>query len=102
AIDLDPVLQDGDIVVVSATGGVPVLGKVRLPSVVPIGGQSIKLSRVIAMAGGFAEYAKTSAVTVLKGGNAPMQYDMSKMQNGQFQDPDLEDGDVVVVGERLL
>lgn len=104
AVDPDPVLQDGDVVVVSATGGIPVLGKVRVPGVYPINGQSIKLSRIIATAGGFAEFAKSSAVIVVKANNpyGSIHIDMSLIQKGGFQDMELEEGDLVYVPERLL
>ena len=101
--DPDPVLQDGDIILVATTGFIPVLGKVRVPGMYPIGGQSIKLSRAIATAGGFAEFAKTSSVVVLKGNsNQSIHVDMSLLQKGSLQDVDLEEGDLVYVPERLL
>ncbi len=90
--EADPVLEDGDVVLVGATGGIPVLGKVRLPSVYPLNGQSIKLSRVLAQAGGFADFAKQSEVIIVKANNPnnPIKIDMSKMQRGGFQDVDLK------------
>ncbi len=102
--DPDPALQNGDIVVVSPTGGIPVLGKVRAPNVYSIGGQSIKLSRIIAMAGGFAEFAKTSTVIIVKANNGygTIHVDMSLLSKGNFQDVDLEEGDLVYVPERLM
>jgi len=102
--DVDPVLQDGDIVVVGATGGITVLGKVRVPGVYPVGGQTIKLTKVIATAGGWAEFAKTNALIIVRASNpqAPMHVDMSLIQKGSFQDVELEEGDLVYVPEKLL
>jgi len=98
----DPILQDGDTVVASPTGTIPVLGKVRTPGLFPMNGDTIKLSRAIALAGGFAEFAKQSSVLVLKAGNwlNPIHVDMS-IQKG-FQDIDLEEGDLVYVTEKIL
>lgn len=104
AADPDPILQDGDVIIVSSAGGVGVLGKVRVPGIYPINGPSMKLSRVIATAGGFAEFAKTSTVIVIKANNpgGPIHVDMSVLQKGGFQDVELEEGDLVYVPERLL
>ncbi len=104
AADSDPVLADGDIVVVAPTGGIAVIGKVRQPNVYPVNGQSIKLTRIIALAGGFAEFAKPSAVLIIKAGNPGnvIHVDTTLIQKGGFQDPDLEEGDLVFVPERLL
>ncbi|HLX62150.1 MAG TPA: SLBB domain-containing protein [Planctomycetota bacterium] len=98
----DPILQDGDTVVASPTGMIAVLGKVRAAGLYPMNGDTVKLSRAIALAGGFGEFAKTSSVLVLKAGNwlNPIHVDMS-IQKG-FQDMDLEEGDLVFVPERLL
>lgn len=100
----DPALADGDIVVVGPTGGVAVLGKVRNPNIYPTGGAPLKLSRVIAMAGGFAEFAKPSAIQVIKASNPGtiIHIDMNFNQKGGFQDPELDEGDLVFVPERLL
>lgn len=100
----DPALEDGDIVVVSPGGAIPVLGRVRLPGLYPMGSDTIKLSRVIALAGGFADFAKQSSVIVLKASNgfAPVHVDMTLIQKGGFQDMDLEEADLVYVPERML
>jgi len=100
----DPELEDGDLVIVDAGGTVPVLGRVRLPGMYPMNGNTLKLSRAIALAGGFADFAKQSSVIVLKASNnyAPKHVDMSLIQKGGFQDEDLEEGDLVYVGERML
>ena len=102
--DPDPLLLDGDIVLVGQSGGVAVLGKVRLPGVYPVGGQNIKLTRVLALAGGFAEFAKTSSITIIKASNGygALHVDLSQIQKNGFVDPELEDGDLVFVGEKLL
>jgi protein involved in polysaccharide export with SLBB domain len=104
-LDNDPVLQDGDMIVAGGTGGVIVLGKVRAPGLYPITGGKLKLSHAIAQAGGFAEFAKTSGVTVTHAGShSSMKVDVgSIIKDGQMdRDVDLEDGDVVFVGGGVL
>ncbi|HEY3319165.1 MAG TPA: SLBB domain-containing protein [Planctomycetota bacterium] len=102
---VDPILQNGDIVVASSAGGVSVLGRVRAPGVYPLQGDKMKLTRALALAGGFADFAKQSAVTVIRAAepNKPQRVDVSVIaKEGTAQDLDLEDGDLVIVSERLL
>jgi polysaccharide export outer membrane protein len=103
---VDPVLQNGDIVLASSAGGVAVLGRVRQPGVYPLGGETLKLTRLLAMAGGFADFAKTSSVIVIRASapKTPIRIDVgaiSKEGAGE-KDVELEDGDLVIVAERLL
>jgi len=103
---VDPLLKNGDIVVALPAGGVAILGKVRLPGVYPLAGDSLKLSRLIALAGGFADFAKTSSVIVIRATSpkTPIRVDVaafSKEGVGE-KDLDLDDGDLVIVSERLL
>lgn len=102
----DPVLQSGDIVVAVQTGGVAILGRVKLPGVYPLGGESLKLTRLIALAGGFSDFARTSSVLVSRADpkKPPQKVDVEKItkEGGLDKDVDLEDGDLVFVGERML
>lgn len=104
--DPDIVLQNGDIVLVGPGGGVTILGRVKQPGVYPLGGDTLKLSRLVALAGGFSDFAKTSAVTVTRAAapKKPVRVDMSSItKEGDLEkDLDLEDGDLVFVSERLL
>jgi polysaccharide export outer membrane protein len=106
APDADPVLLSGDIVLAGGSGGVAVLGKVRMPGVFPLVGETLKLSRAIAMAGGFAEFAKTSSVVVIRASapRQPIRIDINEItkEGNLDKDLDLGDGDLVFVGERLL
>ncbi|HYG76489.1 MAG TPA: SLBB domain-containing protein [Planctomycetota bacterium] len=103
---IDPVLKNGDIIVAAPSGGVAILGKVRLPGVYPLAGDSLKLSRLIAMAGGFADFAKTSSVIVIraKAPKNPVRVDVGAFSKEGVADKDidLDDGDLVIVSERLL
>ena len=102
----DPILHDGDMLYASATGGVAIYGKVRLAGVYPIGGEHMKLTRLIALAGGFLDHAKTSSVTVVHASNPtrPQRVDVSSVtkEGNVEQDLELDDGDLVFVSERLL
>jgi protein involved in polysaccharide export with SLBB domain len=104
-VENDPILQDGDMIVAGSTGGVIVLGKVRTPGLYPMSGGRLKLSHVIAQAGGFAEFAKTSGVTVTRAAtHTSVKVDVgSIIKEGAIdRDVDLEDGDVVYVGGGVL
>ena len=102
----DIILQHGDVVLAGVAGGVTVLGRVKQPGVFPLAGDTLKLSRAIAMAGGFTDFAKTSAVTVIRAAEPkkPVRVDMSAItKDGDLEkDLDLDDGDLVFVSERLL
>ncbi|MCY3022768.1 MAG: SLBB domain-containing protein [Planctomycetota bacterium] len=104
--EADPLLQNGDIILAGSVGGVTILGKVKQPGVYPLAGDTLKLSRLIALAGGFTEFAKTSAVTVIRASapKKPVRVDTGMItRDGDLdKDLDLEDGDLVFVSERLL
>ena len=106
AVDSDPILQDGDMIVAGGgTGGVIVPGNVRAPGLYPLPAGTTKLSHVIAQAGGFAEFAKTSAVTVTHAGSHTSEkVDVGAIiKDGAISlDVDLEDGDVVYVGGGVM
>ena len=102
----DPALMNGDVIIADAVGGASILGKVKQPGVYPVGGESIKLTKLIAMAGGFTEFAKTSSVTVIRASapKSPIRVDVGNItKSGDLdKDVDLQDGDLVFVGERML
>jgi len=102
----DPLLKDGDIILVGANGGVTILGRVRLPGIYPLEGEKLRLTRLIALAGGFSEFAKTSQIIVIHATSpkTPLKVDMGAMSKDGNLDKDVElgDGDVVFVNERLL
>jgi protein involved in polysaccharide export with SLBB domain len=102
----DPILKSGDVIVASATGGVSVFGQVQRPGVYPTGGKPMKLTRVLAAAGGFTRFAKTSAVTVVRASapNSPERIDVNSITKDGAVDRDilLDDGDMAFIGERTL
>ncbi|MFH0939949.1 MAG: SLBB domain-containing protein [Planctomycetota bacterium] len=102
----DPLILGGDIILVGGGGGVAILGKVHQPGIYATGGKTIKLTRLIAQAGGFLDFAKTSSVTVIRASKPkePIQVNVSSIIKNAALDKDmeLEDGDLVFVSERLL
>jgi polysaccharide export outer membrane protein len=99
-------LQDGDVITVAGSGGVIILGKIKSPGLYALPGPTLKLSRLIAMAGGFSEFAKGSSVTVIRVGppKKVVSVDVNAVvKDGRLEkDVELEDGDYVFVGERVL
>ncbi len=98
----DPILMDGDQVVVLASEGIMILGAVLGPGIyyIPVGPPT--LSRLVALSGGFQPYAKKNAVTVAKK-NAPgktITVDVRQVIEMGRTDLDvtLEAGDLVFVG----
>lgn len=100
----DPRLRDGDLIVAAPGGGVTILGRVRQPGSYPVAGAHLKLTRLIALAGGFEEFAKSSRVIVVRTGAQPVRVDVEAIAKGESADKDLDldDGDLVFVGEKLL
>ena len=104
----DPVVQDGDIIVVGASNSastVAIMGKVKAPGVFPLT-DGLKVTRLIMLAGGFTEYAKGSVVTVVRASKSRtvIKVDVDAIiKSGDWdRDVELEDGDVVVVPERMF
>jgi len=104
--EADLVLQDGDVLTVAGSGGVIILGRVKSPGLYALPAPTLKLSRLIAMAGGFSDFAKGSSVTVIRSGppKKVLSVDVNAVvKDGHLEkDVELEDGDYVFVGERVL
>jgi len=97
----DMPLQINDIIVVPHLNSVTVLGQVVHPgtTILP-GGFSNTLSSVIAMAGGFSPYAKTSAIRLSHEGTTT-EVNMKHVLSGypDAKDPLVQPGDFVFVPE---
>jgi polysaccharide export outer membrane protein len=79
---------------------VTVDGEVREPGRYPVVGQ-MTLMRAIASARGVSEFARLNEVVVFRDvGDQHMAalYNLGAIRNGQYQDPEIFAGDVVVVG----
>ncbi|MGO9485295.1 MAG: polysaccharide biosynthesis/export family protein [Rhodomicrobium sp.] len=77
---------------------VTVTGSVKKPGVVPIAG-GMTLQQAIAQSGGFDEFADSTVVLfrVTDGKHLAGRYDVSEIQAGREDDPQLQSGDVIVV-----
>ena len=77
---------------------VTVTGAVRKPGVVPMAG-GMTLVQAIAQSGGLDDTADTTVAVfrVTGGSRSGGRYDLSDIQGGQGEDPQLQSGDVIVV-----
>lgn len=103
-VNQDPVLRDGDQIIVTPGEGITILGKVNAPGVFyPPPGLKLTLTRLVALAGGFAPHARYNAVSVIfkEHQGKPRQFNVKEMllKGGMKEDPILKPGDVVFVGE---
>lgn len=103
----DPVLHDEDRVIVPAAEGILLAGKVRAPGIYPVpAGGSVKISRLIVMAGGFDMHAKKTAVTVIrkdKPGELVKVDVRAVIEDGHLdKDVLLFPGDIVFVSESVF
>lgn len=97
----DPILKEGDQILVVASEGVQILGRVRSPGIYFQVGAPLTVSRLISLAGGFDQYAKKTVLVVKKGTpGQPLEVDMKALlELGKGSDVLLSPGDVVFVPE---
>jgi polysaccharide export outer membrane protein len=97
----DPVLQNGDIVVVDENLPIGVQGNVRKSGNFYPRGASMTLTQAISHTEGLTQLADPSDIHVVrntgKGTQETMVYDLQKIQSGKLPDPELFPGDLVVV-----
>lgn len=97
----DPLLQNGDIVVVEENMPIGIQGNVRRSGNFYTHGATMTLTQLISQAEGFNEMADPSDVRVLSstgvGSQVTVVYDVDKIRAGTIPDPDLHPGDLVVV-----
>jgi protein involved in polysaccharide export with SLBB domain len=100
-ISQDPSLADGDQIVVPASAGFTILGKVHTPG--SYFGKPMTVSRLIAMAGGFQQFARKSGIVVARKEGA-VRVDLGEItKDGKVEkDLVLNPGDIVYVGENML
>ncbi|MCW8132586.1 MAG: SLBB domain-containing protein [Planctomycetota bacterium] len=102
----DPILGDGDQISVTASEGILLMGRVGQPGVYyPVGG-AMTVSKLIALGGGFGQYAKKNSIIVVRKDRSgpPLRVDMrAVLEEGKVdQDVKLDIGDTVFVGESGL
>lgn len=97
----DPVLHNGDIVVVEENTPISIQGAVRKSGNYYPRGSGMTLSQIVSQAEGFTELADPSDIKVLsqaQGGSVvTMVYNLNKIRDGQLPDPQLRPGDLVLV-----
>lgn len=95
-------LMAGDTVLVSRVGDVFVVGQVKNPQAIPLGGNSpITVLRAISMSGGVNYGAALSKVTIIRttanDQRVKIRLDLKKIMNGKEQDVALVSDDILLV-----
>jgi protein involved in polysaccharide export with SLBB domain len=102
----DPVLRDGDRLMVPTAEGVLLVGRVRAPGIYPVPGGSVKISRLIIGAGGFDLHAKKTSVSVIrkdKPGEIVKVDLKAVLEDGRLEkDITVFPGDIVFVSESVF
>jgi polysaccharide export outer membrane protein len=97
----DPVLHNGDIVVVEENTPISIQGAVRKSGNYYPRGSGMTLSQIVSQAEGFTELADPSDIKVLSqaqgGGVVTVVYNLDKIRDGKLTDPQLRPGDLVLV-----
>jgi polysaccharide export outer membrane protein len=96
----DPVLENGDVVMVEEKQPISVQGAVRLPGIYYLRGTAT-LMQVIAQSGGIndiADKADVKVVSVNKDGRSvTVIYDINEIRDNKVKDPEIIPGDLVMV-----
>ncbi len=97
----DPVLHNGDVVVVEENIPISIQGAVRRSGNYYPRGSGMTLSQIVSQAEGFTDLADPSDIKVLSqaqgGGVVTVVYDLDKIRGGKLPDPQLRPGDLVLV-----
>jgi polysaccharide biosynthesis/export protein len=97
----DPVLQNGDIVVVEQNTPIGIQGMVRKSGNYYPNGGKMTLSQIISQAEGLTDFADPTDIHVLSttetGRQVSVVYNFEKIREGKLPDPELHPGDLVVV-----
>lgn len=97
----DPVLHNGDVIVVEENIPISIQGAVRRSGNYYPRGSGMTLSQIVSQAEGFTDFADPSDIKVLSqaqgGGMVTVVYDLEKIRGGKLPDPQLRPGDLVLV-----
>jgi len=96
----DPVLLNGDVVIVDEAVPISIEGAVRNPGNVYQRGRA-SLMQIISRAGGLTDFASSNVSIVSntkKGKRITTEFDIDKIREGKIKDPVVESGDLIVVG----
>ncbi len=102
----DPVLEDGDTIVVGIQRQIYIMGRVAQPGGYwPPPGERLTLARAIARAGGFTETAKRTTVRIVRtsaeGKIQRIIVDVRTIQDGRREDVAVLPGDMIYVPESM-
>ncbi len=108
---VNPILENGDIVEVSRVSYCFVNGEVRNPSRVRVE-RGMTLLRALTIVGGLTEWADRKSVTILPGPDANATnghpeaggriYNVKRIMSGKEADPQLREGEIVIVKRRFF
>ena len=101
----DPVLENGDVVMVEEKKPISVQGSVRLSGIYYLRG-SASLMQVLAQAGGTSDAADTSDVSIASklpdGKTVTVMYDIDDIKKNKIKDPAVVPGDLIIVGASFI
>lgn len=103
--DLDVPMKSGDTLVIPTKAGVFVMGEINKPGkYFTEAGTLLTVTRAIALAGGFKQYAKQSRVKLYRKGKVPMTIDVTAILANEELDRDVElqPGDILFIPESGL
>ncbi|HTL52992.1 MAG TPA: SLBB domain-containing protein [Planctomycetota bacterium] len=103
--EADLALKGGDTLVIPAKAGIFVMGEIDKPGkYFTEAGSVLTVTRAIALAGGFKQYAQQSRVKLYRKGKVPLTINVTDILNREELDRDVElqPGDIIFVPESGL
>ncbi|MFC1497369.1 polysaccharide biosynthesis/export family protein [Verrucomicrobiota bacterium] len=88
-----------NIIIVEQQGEYFVRGEVKKEGKFPLSG-NLTLLRVIAVAGGYTDYAKRSQIKIIRGDKV-IYVDASRIEKLKDKDPPVKSGDIIIVPRRM-
>jgi polysaccharide export outer membrane protein len=100
--NLNPVLQDGDIVSVAKAKYAYLQGEVGSPGRIRIE-RGMTLLRALSQGGGLTDWANKKKIEIIAAeGGQPQSYNLKDIQKGRSADPTLFGGEIIVVKRRFF
>jgi polysaccharide export outer membrane protein len=101
----DPVLENGDVVMIEEKKPISVQGAVRSSGIYYLRG-SASLMQVLSQAGGASDAADTSEVSIASklpdGTTVTVMYDIDDIKKNKVKDPAVVPGDLIIVGASFI
>lgn len=100
--NLNPILQDGDIVSISKAKYAYLQGEVGSPGRIRIE-RGMTLLRALSQGGGLTDWANKKKIEIIaEEGGQPKSYNLKQIQKGESSDPTLFGGEIIVVKRRFF